>query len=571
MMQRKNRLLALLLAAALCAAMLPLPASAADSGVTAWTDKIGNGTARLVTVAMQPGRTGEISLANNSVMAAVSAKTLIDQKNNQADTKVVAAINGGFFDSYSGQPQIMNAVVVNNKLIHTGGKATLGFTADGTPMVDWVELHNVVQLGNGYTVADHYGINTMTSVNDPDAFLLFNEHMTIPVNIPAGSKMVFIKDGRVTNITDGGALTVPKGTDVLVYGSAAAAQYQGWSMFPSVGMSAEMVLTASGTSRDDQWAAVETALVGGPVLVKDGKNVVDDSRNSSYYSDPKQKPDYVAQRSFVGILPTGGLVMGTVSASFRQIATWLVSKGAVEGIAMDGGASSMLYANGSFVTPAGRNLASVLTIVDRGGSGGQPGGGDTTPPGTDIPGADAPDSWAAASVQAAIDLGLVPDSLQSGYKDRITRQDFCLLIYELARKDPNFPSKLNANPEPVFSDVSKQTNEGQIVYLVGQLGIISGTSNGDGTYRFNPSGLFDREQAATILANTIHVVGGVEDTGKQHSYTDRSTFSAWAAKSIDFCSAEGIMQGSGGAFLPKGSFSRQQAIIAVLNVYNTYL
>lgn len=579
MRQKKNRLLALLLAAALCAATLPLPASAAGSGVTAWSDKIGSSTAKLVSVPMGNGRTAEISLANNSVVEAVSAKTLIDQKNAQANTQVVAAINGGFFNSYTSGamvypdncPQIQDAVVVDNKLIHSGRSAMLGFTPDGKAMVDWVELGNEVRLGNGFAVDTHYCVNTY--LTDPYYVMLFNEHLTLPVNIPADSAMIFIKDGKVTEIRDGGALTVPKGTDVLVYNSGVATDERSWSRFPTVGMSAEIVLTASGTSRNDQWAAVGTALTGGPVLVKDGKNVVDDSRNNDFYNrDPKQKPDVAATRSFVGVMPSGDLVMGTVpSATFRQIAVWMVANGVKEGIAMDGGASSMLYANGSFVTQAGRSLASVLTIVDRPDSGSQPGGGGADDPTPSVPGADAPSSWAAADVQAAIDRGLVPDSLRSGYRDDITKQDFCLLIYELARKDPGFVGKLSANPEPDFIDVSHQTYEGQIIYQIGRLGIISGTANSDGTYRFEPSMTFNREMAATILAHTIQVVGGVQDTGKQHSYSDRSTFSFWAAPSIDFCTTEGIMQGSGGAFKPSESFTREQAIIAILHIYDTYL
>lgn len=567
MRQKKNRVLALLLTAALCAAMLPLSASAADSDVTVWSDKIGSGTASLVTIPMKSGRTGEISLANNSVVEQAGVQTLIDQKNNQANTRVVAAINGGFFNSYTSNrlwyypdrcPQIMDAVVVNGKLVHTGRSSVLGFTPSGQAMVDWVSLGNEVRLGNGSVVQSGYGVNTYQT--DPNAIMLFNDHLTLPVSIPSSSTMVFIENKKVTKITGGDYLKVPKGTDVLVYNSAAAADYKSWGMFPEVGMAARMVLTASGTSRDSTWAGVESALTGGPVLVKDGKNVVRDERNNVYYGDPKQKYDYVAGRSFVGVLPSGGLVMGTVTASFDQIADWMVSNGVKEGLAMDGGASSMLYANGSYVTRGGRELASVLVIVDRTGSGGLPAESNM---GT--PNADTPDGWAAGDIQTAINLGLVPESLRNGYKDEITRQDFCLLIEQLARKDPNFISKLYSNPEPApFTDVTRYTDN---VRWIAQMGVIGGYTDGS----FRPYNPLTRAEAAKILALTVQFVSGMRDTGERYPFPDRESF-GWAEQYIDFCGVNGIMNGTdGGKFNPGGTFTRQQAIVTMLRIYNNYL
>lgn len=578
MRQKKNRLLALLLAAALCAAMLPLPASAAASGVKTWSDKIGSGTAKLVTVTMGGGRTGEISLANNSVVESAAVSTLINQKNKQANTHVVAAINGGFFNSYtSGSwsfpnncPVVMDAVVTNNKLIHTGRTATLGFTADGKAMVDWVELKAEVRLGNGYAVTAGYGVNTYNA--EPWAIMLFNEHLTLPVTVPSSSTMVLIQNNVVKSIESGYRISaVPKGMDILVYNSEAAQLYQEWGQFPEVGMSVNIVLTASGTSRDSAWAGVESALTGGPVLVKNYKNVVDDQRNSSFYSDSKQKPDTVLARSFVGVMANGDLVMGTVTASFRQIANWMVASGIMEGIAMDGGGSCMLYAEGSGYLATGRNLATALTIVDRTGSGGLPAESNVGSPGTDTP----PD-WAVNEIQAAIKAGLVPDNpinLQKGYRDPITRQDFCLLIEKLARKDPNFIAKLYSNPdEPTFSDVTNLTYAGQIICWVGQMRVIDGKPNGNGTNRFDPYDTLTREQAAKILALTVQFVSGIKDTGERYNFTDRDSFPGWDQGWIDFCGVNGIMSGVGeGRFNPKGTFTRQEAILTMMRIFNTYL
>lgn len=560
---KKARFLSLLALAALCMSLLVVPVSAsAANGVTVWNSTIGGKTAKLVSVAMGNGRTGEISLANNSVVESVSAKTLIDSKNAQAGTHVVAAINGGFFNSYTkgswsypnNCPIILNTVVNNGKVLMTGINSTIGFTADGKVMVDWVNLGSEVRLGNGAKVSSGYGVNTYHS--EPEAVMLFNEHLTLPVTIPASSTVVYIQNKKVTKITAGGTLTVPKGTDVLVYNSAAADLYRSWDQLPEVGMSAEIALTASGTSRDAAWAGVQTAVAGGPLLVKNGVNVVGDSRNNPYYSDAKQKPNAVLARSFIGVTANGGIVMGTVTASFNQIADWMVSNGIVEGISMDGGASSMLYADGTgYVTPAGRNLASAIVIVDRTGGGGLPAESNMR-----AANADVPSGWAAADVQKAIALGLVPQAVQGNYADNISRRDFCLLIWELMKKQPDYLQKLYSRPEVSFPDVKKDE-----LLWVARLGIVGGYT--DGTFRqYNQ---LTRAEAAKILAVTTQLLG-VEDTGERFGFTDAASF-GWAQSFIDFCGVNGILNGIGdGAFGPAGTFTRQQAIVTILRIHQQY-
>lgn len=571
MKSKGNRFLSLLTAAALCASLLMLPASAATTGVTVWSDFVGGSTAKLVSVSMGNGRTGEISLANNSVVESASVKTLIDNKNAQANTHVVAAINGGFFNSYTSKPwaypskcpQVMDAVVVNGKLIHTGRTATLGFDASGKAMVDWVDFSGTeVRFSNGHGVRCT-DVNTYGT--DPWATMVFNEHLTLPVTVPASSTMVFIQNQKVTKVMAGEKLWVPKGVDVVVYNPEAAKFYRENKLFPEVGMSAKIVLKASGTARDGAWSGVENALTGGPVLVKDGKNVVDDQRNSSFYGDPKQKPDTKLSRSFVGVTANGGLVMGTVGgASFRQIADWMVKNGIQEGIAMDGGGSCMLYADGSGFLSSGRDLAAALVIVDRaGGKSGLPAESNVGDPKTDTP-----QSWAAKDIQAAIAAGFVPERVQKSYRDEITRQDFCWMIGLLAQKDPNFNTKLWSRDPVKFTDLPDHNNAGADewhILNVAQLGIIGGYKDGS----FKKCGLLSRAEAAKILALTVQFFG-VEDAGQKGTFTDRASF-GWAEQYIDFCAVNGILKGrSDGRFDPKGTLTRQEAIATLWRIYNQY-
>lgn len=110
---RKTHVFSLLMALVLCVFLLPVSASAAESSVTTWSDPTSGSSARIVTVPMTPGRTGQISLANNSVVSDMSAQTHIDTMNAQPGTNVAAAINGG--PSFSGEQAILTIFRIYNQ------------------------------------------------------------------------------------------------------------------------------------------------------------------------------------------------------------------------------------------------------------------------------------------------------------------------------------------------------------------------------------------------------------------------------------------------------------------------
>lgn len=234
---------------------------------------------------------------------------------------------------------------------------------------------------------------------------------------------------------------------------------------------------------------------------------------------------------------------------------------------MDGGGSCMLYDENSGYHASGRDLAAALVIVDRTGSGGlaaESNKGAANP--------DTPAWWAQSEIDAAIAAGLVPDgasdplmkvNLQRDYLGDITRQDMCLLIWPLIKKQPGYMDKLHMNAEVSFSDVGP-TAQGDWIRWVAQMGIVSGSGG-----KFDPYGTLTRAQAAKILANTAQFLG-VSDTGTQYPFTDRTSFPGWDKGWIDYCGVNGIMKGDNGAFNPNGHMTRQEAILTVYRIYDKY-
>ena len=170
--------------------------------------------------------------------------------------------------------------------------------------------------------------------------------------------------------------------------------------------------------------------------------------------------------------------------------------------------------------------------------------------------ADTPSSWAAAEVNEATALGLVPDTLKSGYMKNTTREEFCdTLVLLVAMKKP---SLINAEYDNMFSDTQNKN-----VNILGSLKIVTGTGGG----LFNPSGSITRQEAATMLTRAARSLGGVYiDTATD--YGDKHLIADWAADGVAYVSGAGIMRGTGDGFDPQGVYTREQTIATVLRLHN---
>ena len=552
----------------LCSGLLMLQlagtALAAPQGATSYRDTIGSGTANLVTIAMPKGRTGKILLSGSSVVQDENAASLVTAQQQQGN--LVAAINGGFFNAYysTGKaqsypdncPQIYNTVIVEGKVVNAGGyKPVLGFTADGAAMIDKVGFRTMIKLGNGFS-AGTWGVNYLYT--EPDATMLFTDELTLPVAVPQDSTMVFIKDGKVEKITGGGSLTVPQGTDVLVYNSAVALLEQGYNRFPKVGESAVIYYNAEPRNKENtaQWNNMRTVLGGGSILLLDGWVATDQNPE---FTEGKQQPDVVAARSFVAVTYNGSLLMGTANASFNQIAAYLKTQGVKDAMALDGGASSMLYVEGSgYLTKAGRKLPSVLAIVDETTGSQTP----IRPDGVDTPmttdDGKTPSSWAQAGVQRAIDLNIAPENMREQYRWGITRGEFCALAVRFLQQASG--KKLweltDGKTLPSFTD----TTDGNITGCAA-LGIVQGRGQG----KFDPEGRITRAEAAVILTNTAKALGK-ETAAPAASFGDMASIPSWATASVNYVAAKGVMQGDGTNFNHNQGYTREQAIVTVMKL-----
>ena len=181
---------------------------------------------------------------------------------------------------------------------------------------------------------------------------------------------------------------------------------------------------------------------------------------------------------------------------------------------------------------------------------------------------DLPSSWAQEQVDAAIRSGLVPEDLQTGYQNNITREEFCRLMVVLVEKKAGMSVSAYAVVKgKTITDPFTDTDNADIL-AAHALGIVNGTSE----TTFNPTGSITRQEAASMLSRTAQVLDMT--TGKGQSFNDEAQIASWAKESVAFTSGlmdpitgTAVMGDTGnGNFSPLASYTREQAYITSLRL-----
>lgn len=196
--------------------------------------------------------------------------------------------------------------------------------------------------------------------------------------------------------------------------------------------------------------------------------------------------------------------------------------------------------------------------------------------------ANRPSDWAAGEVETAIELGLVPDTLQSGYSQPITKAEFTTLLMRLRSVweqegvcgvSTEFCNTLVAENAGILSD----TTDADAICCAA-LGIMKGDDNGN----FNPDGFLTRQASASALYQACSAfapqvenadmestaVAGYASFWLPHTWADGSDIRSTARSAVNWCYRHNVLTGVGGnAVDADGSLTREQAILTVLRLY----
>lgn len=171
-------------------------------------------------------------------------------------------------------------------------------------------------------------------------------------------------------------------------------------------------------------------------------------------------------------------------------------------------------------------------------------------------------SWAENSVLSAVADNLLSQDLIYGFKESITRADFCKLATTLIETYTGESIDVLVSKYSTRENDLTDTNNIFVISLY-ELGIVSGKGNN----LFKPNETITREEAAVLLKKILSFVNYEYTTSDSADYTDASKISSWALSSVIAVSDLGIMQGSGGNFSPSNTYTLEQSIITMVKVF----
>ena len=164
--------------------------------------------------------------------------------------------------------------------------------------------------------------------------------------------------------------------------------------------------------------------------------------------------------------------------------------------------------------------------------------------------------WAYDALTFCLDHGFLSREADGRVRPNkpITRGEFVTSLAKFCGVDESY----RYYAETGYRDIASGSELAPYVKWARDAGLMDG-SNG----AFHPDDYLTREQMATVVARYLTALGRAPGGAAQTAYKDQSRISAWALDGVALCTREGILQGSNGAFLPKGKLTCAQTAAIV--------
>ena len=268
------------------------------------------------------------------------------------------AVNGTFFDAYSsGNRDPYGVIVKDRDLVHIGrGRTVIGFDAQNEVVMDVVNPRVSGTTGGSDSWENNWYVTWINrhGGDSGNQAIMYTPQYGSSVSHGSGVHVV-VRDGVVTSMTSG-STAIPNDGYVLYFNGSLEDQFRGRF---SVGTEVDydIAFQPEYTAEAD-WQDVVTAVGAGPRLVRNGNLAV--GTTAEGFNDPSITTRSGA-RTAIGVTADRRLILLTTrSATIPQLAGAMRQLGAVDAMNLDGGASSGMYDNGSYVTRTGRQISNAL-------------------------------------------------------------------------------------------------------------------------------------------------------------------------------------------------------------------
>ncbi len=287
------------------------------------------------------------------------AFTNIISQSKDADTEILAAINGTFFNAYTDMKP-GGTIQQDGKFYHLGSSGSvIAFTSDNKVAVESLRASIKGSINEDWGETGSWYAWNINSFNDSkESIVIFDPGFG--KNTPKHNRTSITVDGRKVTSIKKGQVPIPAGGYVIVLENSSYI-----NKF-HVGDKVDYIIETSSqvsanTTAPIDWSSMVTTIGAGPTLLKNG-TILADGKLEGFKEDKINTNR--GQRSFAGVTKDNTLIIGTVSnVNVKELAQICKNMGMVNAINLDGGASSALYYKGKVVTSPGRKLSNVMVVT----------------------------------------------------------------------------------------------------------------------------------------------------------------------------------------------------------------
>jgi exopolysaccharide biosynthesis protein len=313
---------------------------------------IGNKTFTVQVVEIPKGYKAHIGLADGVVGKTASLKSIAGN--------YPIAINGTYFNAYGGSPEPYGTLIQDGKMLHlASSKATLGFTSDGSVLLDRIKFKITGATNGSYKWPNNwyaYNFNHIPTKGG-SSVMIFTPARGKTMGFAYGTNVV-VSNGIVTKIEESTNSSIPSNGFVINFTGSTKSLLSRFSVGESVDYKTTITDLDGNELKD--WENVQIAIGVGPMLVKNGK--IDVNLSLEGFTEAKILTNSAA-RSGIGVKEDGSIILATThSATIKEWAEVMQQLGTVNAMNLDGGASSGLYYNGKYITQPGRNLSNAIVF-----------------------------------------------------------------------------------------------------------------------------------------------------------------------------------------------------------------
>lgn len=324
---------------------------------TASVETVNGIKANVARIKLQPGVKLRVVKGNDQLVGSEPFKNIINKYNPKL------AVNGNYFDAYNTLEPI-GSIIKDGKPIQLFGKAPHVLIYDdykvkigkhiifydaefiqGGEVVDEIRICDLNYWGN-----DPYKGNTA----------IYTSYRNKPIVLNGGTILEVVNNIVTREYTPTGEIVIPQNGYVihLVNGT-------GGKSYTNMAVNLNLKIddhNADGSFFDGKeninMKRATQLIAAGPMLLKNGVNQASIDKEGYEAKIYNMK----AQRTAIGVTSDQTLVIITAVAKIEELAEVMKSLGCVDAINLDGGASSALYVNGTYMKNAGRPLNTVLIM-----------------------------------------------------------------------------------------------------------------------------------------------------------------------------------------------------------------